>query len=178
MLTRAVKVLDKLGTDTTPDEVMPIEQIHSMKNTIDRVTSERNNLMRTGNGLTYPSCWRTAEGKTEYIFDITIQDDGMVVRDATPSRANDPAMKLVSGLARNGVVTESAFGKETSAIFNYSKSQNCRFYSIIRDGTGATSKARYKQLRSMVETKFYPFLSPEQWSDVPMGGPLVPVPKQ
>jgi hypothetical protein len=157
---------------------MPIEQIHSMKNTLERVTSERNNLMRTGNGLTYPSCWRTAEGKTEYIFDITIQDDGMVIRDATPSRANDSAMKLVSGLARNEVVNESAFKKETLAILNYSKAQNCRFYSIIRDGTGPTSKARYKQLLSTVGGSFYHFLSSDQWSDVPMGGPLVQAPNQ
>jgi hypothetical protein len=155
VLTRAVEVLTRLGTDTNLHEVMPIEKILSLRSQLDQVTSERNNLMRTGNGLTYPSCWRTAEGKTEYIFDITIRDEGMIMRDATPSRAHDPAMQLVSGLARNEVLNESVFRKETTAIFNYSKGQNCRFYSVVRDQTGPTSKARYKGLRAIVEGSFY-----------------------
>ena len=125
--------------------------------------------MRTGNGLTYPSCWRTAEGKTEFIFDITIRDDGMIVRDATPSRANDPAMQLVSGLARSEIVNQSIFRKETANLFNYSKDQNCRFYSIIRDQTGPTSKVRYKELRAAVEGNFYISLRSEER---PMGGPF------
>jgi hypothetical protein len=133
VLTRAVEVLQRLGPDTKPDEVLPVETIRSLKGQLDKVTGERNNLMHTGNGLTYPSCWHTDEGKTEFIFDITIRDDGLVVRDATPARANDPAMRLVSGLVRNEVVSESSFRKETTNISNHSKEQNCRFYTIIRD---------------------------------------------
>jgi hypothetical protein len=41
-----------------------------------------------GNGLTYPSCWTTATGQTEYIFDVTLADAGVLVRNATPARAN------------------------------------------------------------------------------------------
>jgi hypothetical protein len=171
-LTRATEILSRLGPDTKPDDVMPTGTINSLKTQLDQVTSERNNLMHTGNGLTYPSCWRTAEGKTEFIFDITIRDDGMIVRDATPSRANDPAMQLVSGLARNEVVNESVFRKETTNIFNYSKGQNCRFYSIIRDQTGSTSKVRYKELLAVVEENFYKSLRSRPWSSVPMGGPF------
>jgi hypothetical protein len=171
-LTRAIDILSRLGPDTKPDEVMPTGTINSLKNQLDQVTSERNNLMRTGNGLTYPSCWRTAEGKTEFIFDITIRDDGLIVRDATPSRANDAAMHLVSGLARNAVVNESAFRKETTNISNYSKGQNCRFYSIIRDQTGSTSKVRYKELLAVIGGNFYISLRSGEWSSVPMGGPF------
>jgi hypothetical protein len=172
VLTRSVEILSRLGSDTKPDEVMPTGTINSLKNQLDQVTSERNNLMRTGNGLTYPSCWRTAEGKTEFIFDITIRDDGMIVRDATPSRANDPAMQLVSGLVRSEVVNQSIFSKETANLFNYSKDQNCRFYSIIRDQTGPTSKVRYKELRAAVEGNFYISLRSGERSNVPMGGPF------
>jgi hypothetical protein len=174
VLTRAVEILARLGPNTKPDEVMPVGTVHSLKSQLDNVTSERNNLMRTGNGLTYPSCWRTDEGKTEFIFDITIRDDGLIVRNATPSRANDPAMQFVSGLARNQVVNESVFRKETTSIFNYSKGQNCRFYSIIRDQTGSTSKVRYKELRATIEGNFYISLRPGEWSSVPMGGPFQP----
>jgi hypothetical protein len=175
VLTRAVEVLQRLGPNTKPDEVLPVGTISSLKDQLAKVTGERNNLMHTGNGLTYPSCWSTDDGKTEFIFDITIRDDGLIVRDATPSRSNDPALKLVSGLARNAVVTEGSFRKETTDILNYSKQQNCRFYSIIRDETGPTSKALYKQLRAAVEGSFYPSLRSGASTNLPMGGPFVPV---
>jgi hypothetical protein len=171
VLTRAVEVLTKLGIDATPDEIVPIQEMVSLNRELDQVTSERNNLMHTGNGLTYPSCWRTPEGRTEYIFDITIRDSGMVVRDATPSRAHDPAMQLVSGLARNELVNEAIFRRGTISISNYSKGQNCRFYSIIRDETGPTSKARYKQLRGVVEGNFYISLRSGGRQEMPMGAP-------
>jgi hypothetical protein len=177
-LTRAAEVLIGLGTDTTPDEVMPIGQIASLASQLERVTSERNNLMHAGNGLTYPSCWRTAAGKTEYMFDVTIQDLGMIVRDATPSRASDPALQLVVGVTRNELIKENAFRTETNELFKRSKEQNCRFFSIIRDQTGPTSKVRYKELRSIVENHFYISIRPGQWTDVPMGGPLEAPPKQ
>lgn len=176
-LTRAAEVLTRLGPDTKPDEVLPLEKMTSLATELDRVTRERNNLMRTGNGLTYPSCWTTSEGKTQYMFDITIQDAGMIVRDATPSRGEDAALHLVAGLARKVLTRESAFRTATLEVFNYSKERNCRFYSIIRDQTGPTSKARYKELRAIVENHFYPLHLTGAWSDTPMGGPLV-VPKR
>lgn len=172
-VTRATEILAKLGPDTKPEEVLPIERIKSLSTELARVKSERDNLMRTGNGLTYPSCWRTPDGKTEYIFDITIRDGGMIVRNATSSRMNDPAMQLVAGITRNELINENAFRNETAELFNYSKGQNCRFYSIIRDDTGSTSKLRYKELRSIVENHFYIFLRSDQWTDVPVGGPFV-----
>jgi len=171
-LTRAAAVLSRLGADTTPEEVMPIQQILSMSSKLDRAVSERDNLMHTGNGLTYPSCWRTAEGKTEYMFDITIQDGGLIARNATPSRAGDPALQLVAGVARNELIGESAFRSGTAELFNYSKGQNCRFYSIVRDDTGPKSKVRYKELRSMVENRFYILLRSDQWTEAAMGGPF------
>ena len=130
--------------------------------------------MRGGNGLTYPSCWRTAEGKTQYIFDVTIRDAGMIVRDATPTRASDPDLKLVAGVARNELINEKVFDNETAALFKYSQSENCRFYSIVRDDTGSTNKARYKKMLSIVESHFYKLLRPELSTDVPMSGPYQP----
>jgi hypothetical protein len=171
-LTRAAEVLTRLGADTKPAEVMPIEQILALSSQLDRAVSERDNLMHTGNGLTYPSCWRTAEGKTEYMLDITIQDAGLILRNATPSRTNDPAMRFVAGMARNELVTENAFRGGTAELFNYSKGQNCRFYSIVRDDTGSKSKARYKELISIVENHFYFLLRSDPWTDAPIGGPL------
>ena len=63
---------------------------------LDRTRRERNNLMRgPGNDLTYPSCWTTPAGQTEYIFDVTLADAGVHVRDASAARASDKAWALV-----------------------------------------------------------------------------------
>jgi len=190
-LVRAVEILHRLGPDTQPDQVVSIEQQGSLVNQLNRVRRERDNLMRSGNGRTYPSCWTTADGQTEYIFDITIQDFGLIVKDATPSRTNDPAIQLVTGFARNELIKENLFSSGTTRLFKYSQEQNCRFYSIVRDGTGPTSKARYKQLRTLVEGHFYPLLLPASSTPgrseaiptaagdlaaPPIGGPFQPLP--
>jgi len=173
-LARAAEILARLGAETRPEEVMPIGQIVSLSRERDQAISERNNLMRSGNGLTYPSCWRTADGKTEFIFDVTFQDTGIIVRNATPSRAGDPALQLVGGVPRNELINENVFKTETLELFNYSKGQNCRFYAIIRDSTGATNKARYKELVALVENHFYTLRRSGPWTDVAVGGPFQP----
>lgn len=146
-----------------------------------------NNLMRSGNGLTYPSCWTTIDGQTEYIFDITIRDEGLIVKDATPSRSSDPQSALLQPFDRDKLVNERTFQKATAKIFDWSRGEKCRFYSIIRDGTAPTSKQRYKELRTIVEGHFYPLhLSTDTVARAhkpldqkpegpPMGGPYVPV---
>src|SRR5258708_35389754 len=125
---------------------------------LDRTRRERNNLMRgPGNGLTYPSCWTTAAGQTEYIFDVTLSDTGVEVRNATAARANDKAWGMVGPFARVTTINENVFIGATKKLFEWSKGQNCRFYAIVRDATGPTKKPRYKHLQQLVQGNFYPF---------------------
>jgi hypothetical protein len=167
LLKRALDVIDRLGASTQPDQVKPLsemaaspqlnQKIAALEVDLDQMRRERNNLMRgPGNGLTYPSCWITAAGQTEYIFDITLADTGVQVRNASPSRANDKAWAFVSPFAREALINENVFIGATKKLFEWSKSQNCRFYVIVRDATGS-SKARYKRLQEMVQGNFYPF---------------------
>ena len=188
-LTRAVEVLSRLGPDTRPEQVAGLDQHASLAAQLDKVRRERDNLMRSGNGLTLPSCWTASDGKTEFMFDVILKDDGLVVRDATPKRANDPAMKLLGSFPRNATINERQFSNATVQVFQFSREHNCRFYSIIRDGTGETNKRRYKQLRTLVEDHFFPSIrpllagptqtptqEPPASTAVPVGGPFVPPP--
>jgi hypothetical protein len=167
LLKRALDVIDRLGPSTQPDQVKPLsemvagpelsQKVATLEAALDQMRRERNNLMRgPGNGLTYPSCWTTAAGQTEYIFDVTLADAGVQVRNASPARANDKAWALVGPFARETMINENAFIGATKKLFEWSKSQNCRFYTIVRDATGP-SKARYKRLQEMVQGNFYPF---------------------
>jgi hypothetical protein len=193
-----MEVLKRLGSDTTPDQVKSLSEMTAdVTRKIEEVEGERDkyrrqvdNLVRNGNGLTFPSCWTTPDGRTEYMFDITIRDQGLIVSDATPARTNDPQMALLQPFQRGIVINERLFRSATNRVFDWSKGERCRFYAIIRDGTGPTSKQRYKALRKLVEDRFYPLhrpLSsasthqerpPPDQQTVPMGGPYVAVPAE
>jgi hypothetical protein len=200
MLKRALDVIDRLGTSTRPDQVTPLSQmiagpelelkLANIEADREKIRRERDNLMRgPGNGLTYPSCWTNAAGQTEYIFDVTFADTGLRVRHASPARANDKAWDLVGPFARETMIDEKIFIGATKKLFEWSKSQNCRFYAIVRDATG-NNKARYKHLQEMVQGNFYPFypspqrrardripppsISPDEVSSVPSTG-LAPI---
>jgi len=199
-LLRAMEVLKRLGSDTTPEQVTSLSEmtvdvtrkIEAVEGERDKYRRQVDNLMRNGNGLTFPSCWTTSDGRTEYMFDITIRDQGLIVSDATPGRANDPQMGLLQPFQRGVVIDERLFRNATNKVFDWSKEERCRFYAIIRDGTGPTSKQRYKELRKLVEDHFYPLHRPfssvsshheqqphdQGTSGVPMGGPYVSVPPE
>jgi cell division protein FtsB len=182
LLKRALDVIDRLGASTQPGQVKPLsemvagpeleQKLAALETERDQLRRERNNLMRgPGNGLTYPSCWTTSAGQTEYIFDVTFADTGLQVRNASPPRANDKAWDLVGQFARETMIDERIFISATKKLFEWSKGQNCRFYAIVRDATG-NNKARYKHLQEMVQGNFYPFYpSPQRRARERMAAP-------
>src|ERR1700687_505109 len=111
LLKRALDILDRLGPSTQPEQVKPLSQMvtdSQVKQQLAKVDAEReklrqqlDGLMRNGNGLTYPPCWTAAKGKTEYMFDVTAKDGGLVVRDAFPqTKKSDPAWKYVDSFPK------------------------------------------------------------------------------
>ncbi|UFZ03135.1 hypothetical protein LQG66_28425 [Bradyrhizobium ontarionense] len=169
LLKRAVEVLNILGKDTQPGEVKPFsEVVDDLSRKLATTEAEREkyrldvlNLMhRSGNGLTYPSCWKTPTGQTEYIFDITFGDRGIRVRDATPARAKDSAWELVGSFGRDAEIDERNFVTATRKLADWATSQNCKFYTRNRDETGPSNKTRYKYLQRIVEQNFYPYYAP------------------
>lgn len=170
VLKRAVEVLNQLGSDVRPEQVRPLSQMTSSTELAQKLAAteaERDkyrldtlNLMRSGNGLTYPSCWKTPVGQTEYIFDITFGDRAIRVRDATPGRAGDEAWQHVSPFARDADIDEKTFVAATRKLADWATSQNCKFYTRNRDETGPSNKARYKYLQRTIEQNFYPYYPP------------------
>jgi hypothetical protein len=166
LMKRALEVIARLGTSTQPEQVKPLSEMMAdatlkQRNELleadrEKIKLERDNLMHSGNGLTYPSCWVAQNGQTEYIFDVTTKDGGLIVKDVAPgSRSGDPAIKYIDALQKGVLISERTFNDATNRLFAYSKQQNCRFYAILRDDTGRESKERYKQLRAIVENHFY-----------------------
>jgi hypothetical protein len=172
LLKRAIDVLEKLGKETKPEDVRSLSEmkssvdananISSLQAQRDKLQADVNNLMHIGNGLTYPSCWTKKPGdQTEYIFDITFYDSGIMVRDAAPTRSKDPAWAMVGGFPRGKIISVQSFISATSRLAEWSKrpEQKCRFYTIDRDATG-NDKQRYIRLRQAIESNFYINLRP------------------
>ncbi|WP_316179492.1 MULTISPECIES: hypothetical protein [unclassified Bradyrhizobium] len=171
VLKRAVEILNTLGKDTQPSQIKPLSQMLDSNEVTQKLAAteadrdkchlEVLNLMhRNGNGLTYPSCWTTQTGQTEYIFDITFGDRGIRVSDATPTRATDPAWEMVGSFKRDVEINERDFVAATRKLADRATSQNCKFYTRNWDETGPSNKVRYKQLRRAIEQNFYPYYPP------------------
>jgi hypothetical protein len=167
LLKRAVEVLSRLGPATQPDQVRPLSQMTSDAELIHKVTNleaagekirrERDNLMISGKGLSFPSCWINSTGQTEFLFDVTFLDTGLRVNDATPARAQDAAWAMVGSFPRGSDLNERTFLAATSKLAAWSREQKCRFYTRNHDGTGPSNKDRYKYLQRQIEQSFYPF---------------------
>jgi hypothetical protein len=195
VLERGLTILEHFGRDSKPEELKARidsalaaeKMIGTVREEGERYRRERDNLMRSGRGSTFPSCWITDKGETEYIFDVSIRDTGVVVKDMSPAyRRSDQSWKLLDAFARDAEIPETRFRNATAKLYNWSHEKDCRFFVTMRDQTGPTSKDRYKSLRNLVEQHFYvkqieytaslpPRAAPHREAP-PMGGPFVPVP--
>lgn len=107
-------------------------------------------------GGTLPSCWIDASGKSQYIFDAHLREDGIVLNDNhVPGREADEAQLPIKGFAFGTGVEAAAFIQAGMPILAYSNQNECRFYVRVYDETGPASKLRYKELLNGIESIFY-----------------------
>jgi hypothetical protein len=201
LLARALEIAKTVGLDKNAEQIKALadmasraaaaeNRVRAAEEEKEKYRRERDNLVRSGRGLVFPSCWIGPKGETEYIFDITLHDGGVVVRDATQARQADDAWKLVESFPRGVEVEAARFRSATRRLYDWSSQHECRFVAIMRDGTGE-NKERYKYLRTLVEGNFYvhavdnrvrtsrpstsgqPQKRPGQEQVLPQGGPLV-----
>lgn len=167
LLTRLDQIIEVVGFDADPEILKQLSELAARAKELertnvvliedrDRFRRERDSLMRGGGrGLMYPNCWTNDRNETEFIFDVTIQDSGLVVQNVPSARKTDDTWKLVDDFPRGVEISESRFRRATSRLFAWSKEHECRFIVIMRDGTGPASKPQYKVMRAAVEQNFY-----------------------
>jgi Tfp pilus assembly protein PilV len=107
-------------------------------------------------GGTLPPCWVDADGKTQYIFDAHLHEDGIwLVDNHVPGREADQAQLQISAFVFGAPMSVPTFVVAGQSLLDYSSHNDCRFYVRVFDETGAESKARYKELLQGVEGVFY-----------------------
>ena len=114
-----------------------------------------------GRGLDHPPCWATPEGRPEYIFDVALTSQGLMLRDRVipHNRLYELDNIPVDALVFGKELTPIVFTEMTKPLFDWSAEQipECRFVVRVFDTTGPTEKALYKHHMRVLEHHFYKY---------------------
>jgi hypothetical protein len=117
---------------------------------------EKNLRRRCGND--WPACWSDSEGRQEFIYAVTLNENDLTVEGIWPSHRNDDIEFIPNAKALpSNSMSLSDFEKNAEPILNWSKEKECRHYVKIIDNTAPTSKVKYKRMKKIVEDYFYKF---------------------
>ena len=117
---------------------------------------EKNLRRRCGND--WPACWSDSEGRQEFIYAVTLNENDLTVEGIWPSHRNDDIELIPNAKALpSDSMSLSDFEKNAEPILNWSKEKECRHYVKIIDNTAPTSKVKYKRMKKIVEDYFYKF---------------------
>ena len=124
---------------------------------VDEAKSREKNLRkRCGNDWT--ACWSDSEGRQEFIYAVTLNENDLTVEGIWPSHRNDDIELIPNAKALpSNSMSLSDFEKNAEPILNWSKEKECRHYVKIIDNTAPTSKVKYKRMKKIVESYFYKF---------------------
>lgn len=152
-----VEQLEQAGeTDLVEMATRLADQDAAISNYRGQVVSLRDRLTRSGKGGDLPSCWMTPEGKIDYLLDVVLDPHGIRVRENYPSYRKPERDRLpMSAIPDGTLYSQGRFLSITRAIFDWSVANECRFYVVVYDGTGAHEKELYKDLLRTVEGHFY-----------------------
>jgi hypothetical protein len=113
-------------------------------------------VSRFPGGVDYPPCFASAGGRPDYIFDVTLGSAGIVIhKNDLPAHAGEEAQLPLGEITYDRELTDDSFIADTTALFNFSKAHECRFYARVCDQTKANEKDAYKQRLRVVESHFY-----------------------
>lgn len=89
-------------------------------------------IKASGRGNEFPSCWVTADGKVESIYELVMSESGITIIDRPlPHRASDKAQLPISSVPYNVELSNYEFKLHLQPLYQWSVAHNCRFYVII-----------------------------------------------
>jgi hypothetical protein len=146
-----------INSDATVDSSAELmERLEQSDRVIDLEGQVQNLRGRLG-GRDLPPCWAARNtGKIEYLFDVTILDEGLEFKSAAPPyRAQEyTALPNIDALT-NGPIQLGRFKTLAGPILKLSDDKQCRHYVIITD----RSQNAYKEATLTIEEYFYKFVN-------------------
>jgi cell division protein FtsL len=154
-------LVDQLSEVSSETDILELvdkieEQDDTIRNQRGQLVDLQNRYARQGSSAIMPSCWTTPEGTIDYIFDVVLSSDGILVVEVAPASREQERQRLPMGVGLDTEVYSMAqFRTVTRQLFNWSVQNECRFYVTVYDLTEAHEKDLYKDLLATVEGHFY-----------------------
>lgn len=104
----------------------------------------------------FPPCWHDGEWRIDYTFDVTVTSQGFVMRTVPQSRhENHPIMGAVREVTSGRQISPVQFARETKPIYDWSVTNQCRFFVTVYDGTAENEKRIFQERMRVLEGHFY-----------------------
>ena len=164
-IVRSVQEIKKIDPDFLPDQ----NAFRELSDKIARLETEittkhnrmvylQNKLQLVGNGTEKPACWATPSGKSEYIFEMALTSNGIIIHNNELShRAVEQAELPMGSLVFEKELTDRSFTVDTQSLYDWSNKNECRFFVKIFDQTKQNEKSIYKKRLRIVGEHFYYF---------------------
>lgn len=128
------------------------------QNLQNQIANLRLQVSAGGRGLDHPPCWATPGGKAEYIFNVALTSNGLIVQKRDlPHRSVELAELPIPEIKFGREVTPSAFLSSTRPLYNWSVEHKCRFVVRAFDTTSSAEKPLYKRHMRVLEQHFYKY---------------------
>lgn len=140
------------------------KELQEYESELVKVKTENQNLIgqveNLSNGLEFPPCWASPEGKPQYTYLVTVQDDNLLVSSTYPEERKEEYFALMASDYEGKSFTLDEFAT-TFQIFYTDATKSvpeCRYFVKVQDATSPDSKREYKTGLKVVESIFYKYL--------------------
>ncbi len=148
-----------INTDTNSIDIIPesLANLENCEQTVTEAKSREKNLRRRC-GNDWPACWSDSEGRQEFIYAVTLNENDLMVEGIWPLHRNDDIELIPNARSLpSDSMTLADFARKSAPILSWSKEKECRHSVKIIDNTSPTSKIKYKKMKRKVEDYFYKF---------------------
>lgn len=133
------------------------EQAKGLREKNEALLAQLDYLRKKARALGDPPCWLNAQNQVEFLFQITILDEGVLVVPAWPqSRNKDVKQIRVPEKSLNRNITVGEFQRDFRGIYDWSSNASCRHYVSLANQAKSGDKST--ENRSAVEGYFYVLL--------------------
>lgn len=130
---------------------------------LQNLQGQNKNLQKTlrdshdGNGgWGTPPCWATPDGKAEFIYNVYLEDKGLIIRENyLANRENEMNSLPIADIPLDSPLSAEDFLKVTKPLYQWGQKHSCNFFVNMYDDMESASREIYKSLRKSVEGHFY-----------------------
>jgi len=145
-----------------------VEAISENQNLRDRVSQidkalnkAKTQLRGKGQGLEYPSCFETPEGRIQYVYAVEFGEDTLkLIELPVPGNEELKARLPFDKIIVDQNIEPALYSSITRPIYEWSIQNECRFFVRVFDNTSAANKQQYKKMMRHIESRFY------KWEDL------------